>query len=63
MAKRKPIVGDIWRDPYFDRYWLVMEKYIDEHKNTHVLTLKNLKENYLYTTTAVYVRDHMEFVS
>jgi len=59
----KPKVGDIWRSDFPYYHWLVVERYLDKDKNTHMLTLQSIEKAHLYTTTAVSVRNNWEYVS
>ena len=67
MAKPRPNIGDIWqsgRGTLFRKfYWLVMDKYIDKSRNTHMLTLKNLETGTMLILEAVYVREKWEYIS
>ena len=63
MAQPKPNIGDIWYNTLGKYYFLVMDKYIDRNRNTHVLLLKNLQTGKMIILEAVYVREKWEFIS
>lgn len=67
MAQPRPNIGDIWQSgrgqAYKKFYWLVMDKYIDRVRNTHMLTLKNLETGNMLILEAVYVREKWEYIS
>jgi hypothetical protein len=63
MAQPKPNIGDIWYNVLGKYYFLVMDKYIEKSRNTHVLLLKNLQTGKMIILEAVYVREKWEFIS
>jgi hypothetical protein len=62
MTQPKPKVGDIWKSTSPFCHCLVVEKYLDKEKNTHMLTMHNIELGHLFSIPAVSIRQEWEFM-
>lgn len=62
MAQPKPEIGDIWMDNVWGRgdKWLILDKYVSKQHNTHMVLLRNLREEREIELKAVYIRQMWE---
>lgn len=61
MTKPRPQVGDIWVDTYNYNKWLIVDRYFHKPKNTHFLSLRNLRTGSVIEESAVYIREKWDY--
>jgi hypothetical protein len=60
-----PEVGDLYKDPKYQKIWMLMEISFDKQKNTDVVYCKNMMDGQFkeMTFSFMYIKKHWEYMA